>query len=138
MYVLDRAAVNPVTAALLLCVEHKYAEAIAQLDKAADGNSRWGQQPPPLVRRLRDRAEQALLLFTGGAFAVDVVGRAFGEAASSASRSLAERATQQGGGPPACLGDDGSQAETEVTGEAQHPLPVEDRQNDAHLIPQQE
>jgi hypothetical protein len=112
MYVLDRAAVNPVTAALLLCVEHKYAEAIAQLDKAADGNSRWGLQPPPLVRRLRDRAEQALLLFTGGTFAVDAH-PPFGEQnVERAQMSLVERVTQMGAPPPDFLSGGGSQTET--------------------------
>jgi hypothetical protein len=56
MYVLDKKGKDPVTEALELCVDRRYADAMAAL----------GALPPetlaaPLVLRLRDRAEQALL-----------------------------------------------------------------------------
>jgi hypothetical protein len=56
MYVLDRKGKDPVTAALELCVARKYGDAIAALDALP-----METLAAPLLLRLRDRAEQALL-----------------------------------------------------------------------------
>jgi hypothetical protein len=58
MYVLEKKALDPVTAALHLCVEKRYAEAIAAIDRLVEAN---GETPDVMVMRLRERAEQALL-----------------------------------------------------------------------------
>jgi hypothetical protein len=67
MYVLDKKK-NPVTEALELCAQRKYGDAIAQLDSLAEQTA-----AAPLVCRLRDRAEQAMLHGGSSAFATTVL-----------------------------------------------------------------